>query len=134
LVEGVRHLLEHVVIINEYSSDPNRRMTELINQSEDLRKIEEEYHRIWFTDQPSHLTVEMKAREQAAKPECSVQDVCETLARWFGRVGGLVSPPILIDSDSDNIGGMIEPAPPVKWRIFPQPPERQYERVHGGIQ
>ncbi|MFL5244064.1 MAG: hypothetical protein ACJ8FY_18325 [Gemmataceae bacterium] len=44
--------------INAYSSDPNRRMNELINQSEDLRQIELEWERIWFTDQPSHLTPE----------------------------------------------------------------------------
>lgn len=39
-----------------YSSDPNRRMNELLNQSEDLRLIEDEWERAWFTDQPSHLT------------------------------------------------------------------------------
>lgn len=39
-----------------YSSDPNRRMNELLNTSEDLRQIENEWERIWFTDQPSHLT------------------------------------------------------------------------------
>jgi hypothetical protein len=45
-------------LINAYSSDPNRRVHELINQSEDLRQIESEWERIWFTDQPSHLTPE----------------------------------------------------------------------------
>jgi hypothetical protein len=45
-------------LINAYSSDPNRRAAELINQSEDLRQIEYERERIWFTDQPSHLTPE----------------------------------------------------------------------------
>jgi hypothetical protein len=44
--------------INIYSSDPNRRMTELLNNSEDLRQIEYEWERIWFTDQPSHMTPE----------------------------------------------------------------------------
>ena len=44
--------------INQYSSDPNRRVTELLNNSEDLRQIEYEWERIWFTDQPSHLTPE----------------------------------------------------------------------------
>jgi len=44
--------------INQYSSDPNRRMSELINNSEDLRQIELEWERIWFNDQPSHLTPE----------------------------------------------------------------------------
>jgi hypothetical protein len=42
--------------INIYSSDPNRRIKELLNNSEDLRQIEYEWERIWFTDQPSHLT------------------------------------------------------------------------------
>lgn len=45
-------------IINIYSSDPNRRVLELLNQSEDLRQIEYEWERIWFTDMPSHLTPE----------------------------------------------------------------------------
>ena len=43
-------------LINPYSSNPNRRMNELLNTSEDLRQIEYEWERIWFTDQPSHLT------------------------------------------------------------------------------
>ena len=45
-------------LLNIYSSDPNRRMAELINTSEDLRQIQYEWERIWFTDQPSHLTAE----------------------------------------------------------------------------
>jgi hypothetical protein len=45
-------------MINAYSSDPNLRMTQLINQSEDLRQIELEWVRFWFTDHPSHLTPE----------------------------------------------------------------------------
>lgn len=45
-------------LINAYSSDPNRRVIQLLNQSEDLRQIEDEWSRIWFTDQPSHLTPE----------------------------------------------------------------------------
>jgi hypothetical protein len=44
--------------INLYSSNPNRRILELLNQSEDLRQIEYEWERIWFTDHPSHLTPE----------------------------------------------------------------------------
>jgi hypothetical protein len=43
-------------LINIYSSNPNRRMNELMNTSEDLRQIEDEWERIWFTDQPSHMT------------------------------------------------------------------------------
>jgi hypothetical protein len=45
-------------LINIYSSDPNRRILELLHNSEDLRQIEYEWERIWFTDQPSHLTPE----------------------------------------------------------------------------
>ena len=44
--------------INAYSSDPDLRMKELINQSENLRQIQYEWERIWFVDQPSHLTPE----------------------------------------------------------------------------
>jgi hypothetical protein len=44
--------------LNLYSSDPNRRIHELLNTSEDLRQIEYEWERIWFTDQPSHMTPE----------------------------------------------------------------------------
>jgi len=44
--------------INAYSSDPNRRIIQLLNQSEDLRQIENEWERIWFVDQPSHMTYE----------------------------------------------------------------------------
>ena len=45
-------------LMNIYSSDPNRRILQLLNQSEDLRQIEYEWERIWFTDMPSHLTPE----------------------------------------------------------------------------
>ena len=42
--------------INALSSDPTRRTSELLNWSEDLRQIELEWERIWFVDQPSHMT------------------------------------------------------------------------------
>jgi hypothetical protein len=45
-------------LINTYSSDPNRRISELLVDSENLRQIEYEWERIWFTDEPSHLTPE----------------------------------------------------------------------------
>jgi len=45
-------------LINMYSSDPNRRVLELLNQSEDLRQIEYEWERVWMVDMPSHLTPE----------------------------------------------------------------------------
>jgi hypothetical protein len=42
----------------EYSTDPNARMEKLLQQSEDLRQIQKMWRRIWFNDQPSHLTPE----------------------------------------------------------------------------
>ena len=45
-------------LINAYSSNPNRRMMELLSNSEDLRQIEYEWERIWFVDEPSHMTPE----------------------------------------------------------------------------
>jgi hypothetical protein len=45
-------------MINQYSSDPNIRMQQLLYQSEDLRQIEADWRRFWFNDQPSHLTPE----------------------------------------------------------------------------
>ena len=49
-------VLSNVGCINIYSSDPNRRMNELLNTSEDMRTLEYTWERIWFTDEPSHLT------------------------------------------------------------------------------
>jgi hypothetical protein len=43
-------------MLNIWSSDPNTRMAQMLNVSEDLRQIEYEWQRFWFTDQPSHLT------------------------------------------------------------------------------
>jgi hypothetical protein len=42
--------------INEYSADPTRRIKQLLNQSEDLRLIEDEWERFWMIDHPSHLS------------------------------------------------------------------------------
>jgi hypothetical protein len=39
-----------------YSGDPPTRARELIFTSEDLRLFLEEWERIWFLDQPSHLS------------------------------------------------------------------------------
>jgi hypothetical protein len=39
-----------------YSGDPAIRTRELLFTSEDMRAILEEWQRIWFLDQPSHLT------------------------------------------------------------------------------
>jgi hypothetical protein len=43
-------------IVPAYSGDPIRRTQQLIYTSEDLRAIFDEWERIWFLDQPSHLT------------------------------------------------------------------------------
>jgi hypothetical protein len=43
-------------LLNQYSSDPNERVEQLIFQSEDLRQIRNEWRRVWMNDQPSHLT------------------------------------------------------------------------------
>jgi hypothetical protein len=42
--------------VNCWSSDPNMRMEELMNVSEDLRQIQGEIRRFWMIDQPSHMT------------------------------------------------------------------------------
>ena len=39
-----------------YPSDYTRRTGALLNTSEDLRQIEQEWARFWFVDQPSHMT------------------------------------------------------------------------------
>lgn len=39
-----------------YSGDPAVRTRQLIFTSEDLRMMMEEWERIWFLDQPSHLS------------------------------------------------------------------------------
>jgi hypothetical protein len=43
-------------LIPMYSADPARRAQELIYTSEDLRAFLDEWERIWFLDQPSHMT------------------------------------------------------------------------------
>ena len=43
-------------LIPMYSGDPLRSAQELIYTSEDLRAITDEWERIWFLDQPSHMT------------------------------------------------------------------------------
>jgi hypothetical protein len=39
-----------------YSGDPPRRTDELINTSENLRLLLDEWERFWFLDQPSHMS------------------------------------------------------------------------------
>ncbi len=38
-----------------YSGDPGRRTQQMIYTSEDFRSLLDEWERIWFLDQPSHL-------------------------------------------------------------------------------
>jgi hypothetical protein len=44
------------LFFNRYDSDPNYRMKQLLNESEDLRQANEERHRWWMNNQPSCLT------------------------------------------------------------------------------
>jgi hypothetical protein len=56
------------VLVNVYSSDPNRRILEdLADSEEDLAQIEAEWERIWSDDQPIHLTA------QESKPACTAK-------------------------------------------------------------
>jgi hypothetical protein len=48
--------LTRFVLVHPYSSDPNERMKQLLNDSQDLRDVREEWKRIWFQDHPSHMT------------------------------------------------------------------------------
>ena len=56
VVLGVAALSSTGCFVNQYSSDPNVRMQELLNQSENERQIHNEWARFWFLDQPSHMT------------------------------------------------------------------------------
>jgi hypothetical protein len=56
VVAGTLCLANTGCILNMYSSDPNERTQQLLNQSEDLRQIRGEWNRFWMVDQPSHLT------------------------------------------------------------------------------
>ena len=44
------------LFLNRYDSDPNYRLQQLLNESEDLRQAREEKHRFWINNQPSTLT------------------------------------------------------------------------------
>lgn len=43
-------------LVPMYSADPVRRNHQLINTSENLRMLLEDWERIWMLDQPSHLS------------------------------------------------------------------------------
>jgi len=44
------------LFLNRYDSDPNERMRQLLNESEDLRQISAEKKRFWMNNQPSCLS------------------------------------------------------------------------------
>lgn len=43
-------------LIPAYSGDPKQRTSELINTSENLRMVRDEWARFWLLDQPDHCT------------------------------------------------------------------------------
>lgn len=43
-------------LLPAYSADPARRARQLLFTSEDLRLFLDEWERVWFLDQPSHLS------------------------------------------------------------------------------
>jgi hypothetical protein len=45
-------------MVNLYDSNPNERLKQELNQSENLRQMRQEWNRFWMIDQPSHLTPE----------------------------------------------------------------------------
>jgi hypothetical protein len=51
-------LLNSGCLLNRYDSDPNYRINQLLNESEDLRQMREEIHRFWMNNQPSSLSYE----------------------------------------------------------------------------
>jgi hypothetical protein len=55
LLAGVLLSTSTGCLIPMYSGDPIRRAQQLIYTSEDLRAITDEWERIWFLDQPSHM-------------------------------------------------------------------------------
>ena len=46
------------LFMNRYDSDPNERMKQLLNESEDLRQVREERKRWWMNGQASTLSYE----------------------------------------------------------------------------
>ena len=44
------------VPLPHYAASPTKRVTQLLNDSENLRQAGDEWDRFWFLDQPSHMT------------------------------------------------------------------------------
>ena len=49
-------LVSNARTTDQYDPDPNIRMQQLLNTSENLRQVRGDWHSIWKNDQPSHLT------------------------------------------------------------------------------
>jgi ABC-type dipeptide/oligopeptide/nickel transport system permease component len=43
--------------IPAYSGDPQRRANQYLNTSDDFTQVLDEWERIWFLDQPSHMSI-----------------------------------------------------------------------------
>ncbi|MDR1478282.1 MAG: hypothetical protein LBJ00_05005 [Planctomycetaceae bacterium] len=44
-------------LIPPFSGDPETRIQQLVNASEGLRLVPDEWQRFWFLDQPNHMTI-----------------------------------------------------------------------------
>jgi hypothetical protein len=93
-------------LIHCYSSDPSRRCRELLSQPDELRKIQDEWERYWFTDHPAHLTAKRvesasqfrvaPARREPARPLALARAVADwwkqgSAKRWERRLNRLGS-------------------------------------------
>ena len=56
MVLGAAALSSAGCVVPIYSPEPTRRMTQLLNTSENLRMVTDEWERAWLLDMPSHLT------------------------------------------------------------------------------
>ena len=55
IVAGCTLSISSGCLLPGYSADPTRRAQQLIFTSENFRQALDEWERIWFLDQPSHL-------------------------------------------------------------------------------
>ncbi len=82
---AVRGCLDFIPVVHAYPSDPNRRVEELINQSENLRRYDYETERTWMVDQPSRLTPERVQGGAVAGGEETVHDLLVKCRRELSR-------------------------------------------------
>jgi hypothetical protein len=57
-VVGALTLAQTGCLLNIWSADPVERSQQLLVVSENMRAARHDWYRIWFVDQPSHLTPE----------------------------------------------------------------------------